>query len=255
MKRKPAGVTVTPGWSLVALRFTVPLGSAVKTRLYSALAPSSIVTDPVLSVMPAASSLTMRSMTSSGAVIPAALTAVAETRKVLSGVSKASSTAVTSTSPVLRVWPAGMLKVRFALRRKFPLFAGGTASTKTTMPVSADEADASVAVTRLTPPSSSIEGGVSSSVRRGSSTSVTSMVTTSVSKAAPSLTRTVTLRALSRSKSSMPATLICPPSIEKSSASAPSSVQLRSSASASEAVKAAPTSVPSAEFSATPRVA
>ena len=94
-----------------------------------------------------------------------------DTVTCLSGPSTVSSTAVTVTAPVLVVEPATIVSSRFVLNSKSPVVAGDTAVADTVTVAASPIALLSAAVTVLTPPFSSTDEGVSTSVTVGASRS------------------------------------------------------------------------------------
>ena len=109
-----------------------------------------------------------------GGVTPKRFAAVAQTVTLLSGSSRALSTAVTVTVPALAVLPAGIVSTRRLLRAKSPAaaFVPGVADTVTV--VSAVDARSRLAVTaaEFEAPLSEMDGGESDSVTAGRSSSV-----------------------------------------------------------------------------------
>ena len=89
------------------------------------------------------------------------------------------STAVTVTVPVLSVLPAAIVSSRFALRSKSSASAGDTADAATVTVTSPVVARLNCAVTRLSPPSSGIRSGDSTSVTVGAAASSSVIVSVS----------------------------------------------------------------------------
>ena len=151
-------------WSSV--KVTPPVLTVTVAVLVSPL--SAIVDRSTVTCHTGASSSVMVSLSSGGAETPSALTAPA-TVTCLSGVCTELSTAVTVTVPLLSVALAAKLSVVLSLSLKSLSVSGsgsvstGAAVTVTVTVNGSVAAGATVAVTRLTPPSSAISCSDSSS--------------------------------------------------------------------------------------------
>ena len=157
-----------------------PKSATVKTYAVS----SGVVTIPcaaVGAVLSPASAMIVR-VTGSGPVNPTALTTAAVISTSASGASTSLSIALSVTSPVLAVAPAGISSTLFSLSDTASTAAAGTEIVTV---VAADDGRSRSAVTAAVPPVSAIEAGASDSTTTGAGS--LSSTETTADRAVPSL--------------------------------------------------------------------